>query len=165
MSKSLKYFFILLFTFSLLSCGGKEENSENKENEETTEQTTNEENNKEETKEKSKEGEGEQATNPEDENMFFVEDLVVNPYGTAGRKILLTSFAIELKKPAMKEELSQKKFLLNDLLIKVFGSKTLPQLTQPGIKDSLRIEIATEIRKSFPKVKVRNVYFSKFILQ
>lgn len=159
MFKTTKFFVLILLAFTLISCGGGEEKKAEDENAAKTEEAAN--------AEKPKEGEGADtaASNPIDENMFYVEDLVVNPMGTAGRKILLTSFAIEVKKPNMKDELSNKKYLLNDLLIKIFGSKTVAQLSQSEFKDSLRIEIANQIKAYFPKVKVKNVYFSKFILQ
>jgi flagellar basal body-associated protein FliL len=161
MNKIIKVLAIFLLLF-LISCGGKEK--ANAEGEAANAEQKSEESAPKEEAKKQEGKEGEQGT-VEDANMFYVEDLIVNPYNSGGRRILLTSFAIELNKPNMKEELSEKKYLLNDLLLKIFGSKTVAQLSSPNFKDTLRIEISNTLKNNFKKVKVKNVYFSKYIIQ
>ncbi|MGE5498267.1 MAG: flagellar basal body-associated FliL family protein [Syntrophothermus sp.] len=45
------------------------------------------------------------------------------------------------------------------------SSKTVDQLNSFTFKDTLKTEISKSIVKKFPKVKISNIYFPKFIIQ
>lgn len=160
-----------LLAFSIMTtagCGKKsEENAEGKTEETKTEEKSAEGGEKKEgEKAEGAKGEGgEGAVVSDSPTMYSVEDLTVNTLGSGGNHILIASFTLEVKKPDQKAELAEKKFMLNDIMLRVFGSKTIGQLSSSYYKDTLKVEIAERIKNAFPKVKVKNVYFTKYILQ
>jgi flagellar FliL protein len=99
------------------------------------------------------------------EFLFVVHDLIVNPAGTGGLRYLLTSVGIEVTNEQAFAEIQSKEVIVNDILINVFSSKTLEELSDVSRRKELRREIAKKINEILDYGRVRNVYFSKFIIQ
>jgi len=97
--------------------------------------------------------------------IYSIEDVVVNPAETDGKRLLLLSLGITVKSEEDKTEITSKEILVKDAIISTISSKNLYQLNSAGYKDSLKSELTKRIRQIFPKVHMYRVYFSKFILQ
>jgi len=97
--------------------------------------------------------------------IYSIEDIVVNPADTDGKRLLLLSLGITVKSEEDRVEMQTKEVLVKDAIISTISSKNLVQLNSTGFKDSLKIELTNRIRNIFPKVHLHQVYFSKFILQ
>jgi len=97
--------------------------------------------------------------------IYSIEDIVVNPAETDGKRLLLLSLGITVKSEDEKTEIKNKEILVKDAIISTISSKNLFQLNSAGYKDSLKIELTQRIRRIFPRVHLNQVYFSKFILQ
>jgi flagellar FliL protein len=97
--------------------------------------------------------------------IYVVKDLIVNPAGTKGTRFLLTTIGIEVASPAAKQELEKKEVQVRDILNSILSSKELEELVDGQKKKGLRKEIADQIKKMVPEDQLKNVYFSKFIIQ
>jgi len=97
--------------------------------------------------------------------IYSIDDIVVNPAETDGKRLLLLSLGITVKSEEDKTQITSKEILVKDAIISTISSKNLYQLNSAGYKDSLKTELTDKIKKMFPKVHLYRVYFSKFILQ
>ncbi len=94
-----------------------------------------------------------------------VEDLVVNPRGSSSRYVLV---ALGLEVPTAKhaERLRQELMIpARDRIMSVVSSYSIEELQAAGARDSLRTRIREELGRVLPGVEIRNVYFSKFVIQ
>lgn len=97
--------------------------------------------------------------------IYVVEDLIINPAGTDGKRLLLSSIGFDLLTEQNQKELKEKEVLVKDAIISVLSSKDLTHLSDAIYRDTLRMEISQRITQLMPDVKINNVYFSKYILQ
>ena len=97
--------------------------------------------------------------------IYTIEDIVVNPAETDGKRLLLLSLGITVKSEEDKTEMQAKDVLIKDAIISTISSKNLYQLNSSGYKDTLKVELTARIKNIFPKVHLHQVYFSKYILQ
>lgn len=140
----------------------KNHNSNNNENvkqeqpaEEQTEKKTEENTNSPETKNNTNLG----------ENIFNLEDIIVNPAETNGKTLALASLGFDLKTPEAKKTMEEKVIIVKDAVITLLSSKTVPQLSNAAYRDSLKSEMIRDLSKKLPGVGINNIYFSKFIIQ
>ena len=96
--------------------------------------------------------------------IYSVDDVIVNPAGTSGDQLLLTSIAFDVATPEGEKELKEKEIIVKDMIISVLSSKTINQLNNTTYKDTLRMEISKKLQVNLPQVKVNKVYFSKYII-
>lgn len=97
--------------------------------------------------------------------IFPVEDIIINPAGTDGKRLLLLSLGLDVGKEEHNNELKSKEVLVKDIVISVLSSKKVEQLSESTYKDSLRVEITGVLKTRIPNVKINDIYFSKYILQ
>jgi len=97
--------------------------------------------------------------------IYTMEDVIVNPTGTSGQRLMLASVNIDLLSEEQLKFLKEREPIVKDLIISTISSKTIAQLGQVGFKDTLKIELSGSIKKKFPDVKVNDIYFSKYIMQ
>ncbi len=96
--------------------------------------------------------------------LYSVDDVIVNPAGTNGDQLLLTSIAFDLATQEAEKEIKEKEIVVKDLIISVLSSKTINQLNNTLYKDTLRTEISKKLNTNLPQIKVNKVYFSKYII-
>jgi len=58
-----------------------------------------------------------------------------------------------------------KEVRIKDMIISVLSSKKLNQLSNPTFRDTLKIELTSNLKNQIPKLEINNVYFSKYIIQ
>ncbi len=101
---------------------------------------------------------------PEGNYIFKVEDLIVNPAGTAGQRILLVSLGIDVSSEENLKVLEAKNVILKDMVITILSAKTLQELGDIGTKEILKTELIAKIDETFKGVKVNNIYFDKYVI-
>ncbi len=95
-----------------------------------------------------------------------LDELVVNPSGSMGRRFLVVKVALELLDVAVQKELVRQMPLINDGLIRLLASKNVEYLSNIAARDSLREEMRVVINDRLPSQDgVTNVFFTGFILQ
>lgn len=97
--------------------------------------------------------------------VLVIKDIIVNPAGTNGTRFLLTTVGLEIPSPELKLELEAKEVQTRDILNTILTSKGLDELTAPQFKEMLRKEILEKLNSTLIKGKIKNIYFSKFIIQ
>ena len=102
---------------------------------------------------------------PNFDHVYIVKDLIVNPAGTNGLRFLLTTIGLEVTSEETVKELDKRDVQIHDSIISILTDKTLPELDDIGVRDSLKVEIKNAINGELVTGKVLNVYFSKFIIQ
>ncbi|MBI5730675.1 MAG: flagellar basal body-associated FliL family protein [Ignavibacteriales bacterium] len=98
-------------------------------------------------------------------HIYMVDDLIINPANTDGKRLLLSSLGFDVASEQNTQELKAKEVLLKDAIISVVSSKGMSQLGNIAYRDSLRTEITKRVNKVMPEVKINTIYFSKYILQ
>ncbi len=101
---------------------------------------------------------------PPEMGTYMMEQLVVNPANTNGRRYLMVEISLEMQlehiplmetsNPRVKQE-----------LIEAFSSRTVSELTTAEEREVLRIEVTDIINSSIGETSVQNLYFTKYVLQ
>ncbi len=97
--------------------------------------------------------------------IYSIDDIIVNPADTDGKRLLLTSVGFDLPKAEMETELKSREAMVKDVVITTLSSKDISQLINTAYRDSLKIEITGQLKKMIPDVTINNVYFRKYIIQ
>ncbi len=96
--------------------------------------------------------------------LYPLNDIVVNPAGSNGSSLLMVSIALDVGSEEQINEMKAKDVIIKDNVISVLSSKHLQQLSDPSFRDSLKKQISYNIKELLPDVELRNVYFSKYII-
>ena len=111
-----------------------------------------------------KEGEAAGAT-----NLHLIDNLVLNPAGSGGTRFLMVAAAIEFKEAALVEAFKARDAEVRDIVLRVMGAKTVEQLSDMAVRDSLRKELGDSLTGLVPKAQrkqaIRRVYFPQFVIQ
>lgn len=98
--------------------------------------------------------------------IYQTEDIIVNPRGSGGRRYLMTQVGIAVPSEEVKKEFEEnRKAQLNDILSQYLASKTVEELADIDRRDSLKIDLKKLLNKEIGGKKVKNVFFSKFVVQ
>ncbi len=97
--------------------------------------------------------------------VYVVEDIIVNPANTQGKRLMLTSLGFDLGDEVSNSSMEEKEIPVRDMIINTLASKTIEQLSNVQYRDTLKAEITGNLKKLIPKIKVNKVYFSKYIIQ
>jgi flagellar protein FliL len=97
--------------------------------------------------------------------IYSLDDVIVNPAGTSGQRLILASVNIDVGKEEQLKFLKEREPIVKDLIISTISSKTLLQLGQIGYKDTLKVELTRNLNSKFSSVTFNDIYFSKYIMQ
>ncbi|MEX0944448.1 MAG: flagellar basal body-associated FliL family protein [Balneolaceae bacterium] len=96
---------------------------------------------------------------------FQMNDLIVNPAGSQGKRYLVVEISLELESEASIElidlNLQRVKHNVNESL----AARTVEQLVQYREREVLRMEIRNVINQTVGENSVRNLYFTKYVMQ
>ncbi len=108
-------------------------------------------------------GHGEEAGG--EKEVYLVENLLVNPNGTSGKRYLSTSIGLEVVNAAAREELATKDLQVRDLLISILSARTVTQLTSSTEREQMRKEIQGRLNQMLAGDKLSAVYFVDYVMQ
>lgn len=97
--------------------------------------------------------------------VYAIEDIVVNPAGTAGSRFLSASFGIEVSNQETASRLEEREPLVRDALITILSSKTLAELTDAKQKEIMRLQIKKRLSLLLKTEDLTNVFYTDFVLQ
>lgn len=96
---------------------------------------------------------------------FQLEELIVNPAGSQGKRYLVVEISLELESessiPFVEQNLQEIKHNVNESL----AARTVEQLVQYREREVLRMEIKNVINQTIAENSVRNLYFTKYVMQ
>ena len=100
-----------------------------------------------------------------EENIYVIKDMIVNPAGTNGQRYLLSTIAFNLSSEEALKSFEKKEIAVRDLLNSILTSKTMDQLIDVKQREALRQEIVSKSKALIGHGKLNSVYFSKYIIQ
>lgn len=101
---------------------------------------------------------------PTGTHIFKIEDIIVNPAGTGGQRIMLVSLGIDVESEEGIKTLEGKVVIVKDMIIETMSSKTMAELGEIGFKEILKAELITRLNELIKDVKVNNIYFDKYVI-
>jgi len=97
--------------------------------------------------------------------MFAVDGLIINLMSEGGARYAKLSVALELDAQELAPEMLAKKALVTDIVITVFSSKTAEELMNIKGKEAAKNEIMEKVNEKLKDGRVKNVYFTNFVVQ
>ena len=97
-------------------------------------------------------------------NIFTINDIIINPAGTKGQRLLLVSIAFDLSREEYVQRLRDKEVIVKDMIINILSSKTLSDLSDVENKNTVKEELSKNIIKIIPNVQINSIYFSKYVI-
>jgi flagellar FliL protein len=94
-----------------------------------------------------------------------LQGLIVNPAGTEGLRYLMVHVGFESEETKALEELTAKEIAVRDAVIKILSAKTVPQLSDIGRRDSLKVEIRDTVNGMLRDGQIDRLYFTQYVLQ
>lgn len=96
---------------------------------------------------------------------FLIENLVVNPAGTDGTRFLILTVAVETANEAENSALKAADARVRDVIGRVLGSRTVPELTGPDARDWLKHELAVVIAEAAHLSRKLEIYLPQYVMQ
>ncbi len=97
--------------------------------------------------------------------IYSIDDIIVNPADTDGKRLLLTSVGLDVAKAEMENEIKTREPMVKDAIISTLSSKSIDQLDDSAYRDTMKTEIIGKLKRLIPMVAINNLYFSKYIIQ
>ncbi len=112
-----------------------------------------------------KPGGHEEAGNNNEEVLFEIDQIIVNPASTVGSRFLSCSIAFELKNSDDLGRFESREIKIRDALITILSSRTVDELADARLREPLRRQILARINKLTKPAEAQAVYFKDFVLQ
>ncbi|MFZ5624818.1 MAG: flagellar basal body-associated FliL family protein [Gemmatimonadota bacterium] len=96
--------------------------------------------------------------------VFRLDNMVVNPAGSAGTRFLMVSVAFEVS-PELEPVLRAREVQVRDLVTATLEQQTLDMLTRPGARDSLKQALADAVAPITGGPDHVRVYLPQFVIQ
>ncbi len=97
--------------------------------------------------------------------MYPLDIFTVNLLSESGRRYLKVELNHEIEGEELALELDAKKPLLRDIIIRLLTSKSLEEISTVKGKEKLKEQIVGEINTRIKDGKIKNVYFTDFVIQ
>jgi flagellar basal body-associated protein FliL len=94
-----------------------------------------------------------------------IENIVLNPAGSNGQRFLMVTATFELKDGAADELMKEREAEIRDRILALLGKKTVEDLTDPALRDSIKQQMLDVVTPLFPKGSVLKVFFPQFVIQ
>ena len=103
--------------------------------------------------------------NPIAKPTYNVENLVLNPAGSGGTRYLVLSISFSVRDSATVTKMKDRDPELRDILLKVLGAKTVPQLSDMNARPALKAEVRAQAGRLFGEKTITDVFFPQFVIQ
>lgn len=105
-----------------------------------------------------------EITAPE-EGSYLLEELIVNPSGTNGQRFLVVEISLELYDETHVKLIEAEKEQIKHNMLEVLSSRTVTELSKISVREQLRSELAAVTNEAIGKRSVRNLYYTKYVMQ
>jgi flagellar FliL protein len=96
---------------------------------------------------------------------YGMETFVVNLNDPGGKRYLKTNIELEYTSETLGDELVRRLPQLRDLILLLLSSKSLDDIQSVDGKIALRRELIQRINQTLTGGKIRNLYFTQFVIQ
>lgn len=97
--------------------------------------------------------------------IYSMDVFVVNLNDPGGKRYLKTKINLEYSGEALTEELKLRQPQLRDVILLLLSSKTLEEIQGTEGKIILRRELILRVNQVLKKEKIKNLYFTEFVIQ
>lgn len=97
--------------------------------------------------------------------MFTIENLVVNLSDSFQSRYLKASFIVEGNGANFEEAMRGNEAKLVDQAITVLSNLTVADINEGGLKERIKILLINEYNNLLPDIEIRNIYFTEFVFQ
>ena len=101
---------------------------------------------------------------PDPANYEF-EEVIVNPAGTMGQRYLVVQIGVELSGEEHLSLIEENTQEIRHGMHEVLSSRTLEELDDRETRDRMRYEIAELIHDAIGHRSVRNLYYTRYVMQ
>ncbi len=99
-------------------------------------------------------------------DQYMIDEIVLNPAGSRGKRFLRLGVCLETDDGAsVLAELELRKAQVRDLLIRKFSSRTIDELSDPTVREEVRLSCIDEINATLTAGTISNLYFTDYVLQ
>ncbi len=99
-------------------------------------------------------------------DQYVIDEIVLNPAGSRGKRFLRLGVCLETDDgAAVLAELELRKAQVRDLLIRKFSSRTIDELSDPTVREEVRLSCIDEINATLTAGMISNLYFTDYVLQ
>lgn len=97
--------------------------------------------------------------------MYPLDIFTVNLLSESGRRYLKVEMNLEIEGEELSPELDAKKPVFRDIIIRILSSKSLEEISTVKGKEKLKEQIVSDLNQRLKDGKVKNVYFTDFVVQ
>ena len=94
-----------------------------------------------------------------------IDELLVNPKNSGGKRFLVVSLGVETKSPAVLGELEQKDVVVRDAILQLLSERTSDELAAIERRDSLKQQIIFRLNGILQEGDIDRLYFTQYLLQ
>lgn len=94
-----------------------------------------------------------------------IEDLLINPAGSGGKRFLVVSLGVESRSGSVIAELAQKEIVVRDAVLRLLSRRTADELGSIDLRAQIKDEILTELNGVLQKGEIERLYFTQYLLQ
>lgn len=102
---------------------------------------------------------------PEERGQAEMKEIIVNPADTNGQRYLLVQLTLELDDKDDLTLIDENRSKIRNNIIKYLSAKTVSELQGIKGKEDLRVELIQLINGAIDSRSVRNLYYSKYVMQ
>lgn len=101
-----------------------------------------------------------------DGNIYHTyENIIVNPFQSDGERYLILSIAVEVNSGSDAAQLEKKRAKIIDKVNLILTKRTADELADLDVREDIKQEIGIMINEVLDKKAVRNLFFTKYVLQ
>lgn len=97
--------------------------------------------------------------------IYLVENVVLNPSGTAGTRFLMVTAAFELTSADASDEMRGRDPEVRDMINRNLGGRTVEELTDLARREEIRDDLRDTLNEMLHYGKVEKVYLPQFVIQ
>lgn len=94
-----------------------------------------------------------------------IDDLLINPAGSNGKRFLVISLGVESKDADVLAELTQKDIVVRDAILGLLSKRTADELASIDLRGQLKEEVIGELNTILRNGEIDRLYFTQFLLQ
>lgn len=93
------------------------------------------------------------------------EDIIINPANSGGERYLILSVSVEMQSESDQARLEQNQVRIIDQINQILSKRTADELANLQTRKEIKREIGVMINNEFDENMVRNLFFTKYVLQ
>lgn len=94
-----------------------------------------------------------------------LDNLIVNPAGSDGKRFLMVKIGLESEESQTLEEIAQKKIVINDTVLNILSSETAEELASIENRDAIKEALRNALNEILTEGKITRLYFTQYVLQ